>query len=506
MNIFSDINRLTNEDIRMQIALFEQISLGNALKESGNRLMGGIAEVATALVSSLWKNTTFEYEVTKMTDMISLAYKDLEGKSRDELIQLLTKQLVQKCGIAEAEKENISEERLSYLIINEASRMYNVKKNQTPANKLDCICIEYNKAFLQALHNVLVKQDAKAVKATDMMLQKRLNEVSIEEKRELHKNLMPKEFTGAGIGRIIRLERGTKNLEYVVNCLGKDIFDTVQVYITATFSAMKGLNRISRSLLAQFIYSLKYKSGFKYAVDERILPSYVPASEKKAQDEIERNFREHISNRMIIEDSIAQNIKILDKAVQEIENTKEKLESIEKEYEEIELRFEKLERQKDRYISKDTTDEAKKYFEEINSTKRSLDEVFDFKERHRNKIEELTQQQQAKEMENEKLRQELEAVKKETQDEVTKLSLKIMIGWKAFFYRFTFEDELFEKLALNFMSAERIRIEEVLKEVHELKDFSAYDASPGVVCCVTENNKNISIKIDNGHISEIDYV
>lgn len=69
----------------------------------------------------------------------------------------------------------------------------------------------------------------------------------MEIKRELQKALLPKEFSGRGIGKILRLERGTKYLERTVDIIGADCFDMTEVNIETAFAAVRGLKRISQT-------------------------------------------------------------------------------------------------------------------------------------------------------------------------------------------------------------------------------------------------------------------
>ena len=45
--------------------------------------------------------------------------------------------------------------------------------------------------------------------------------------------------------------------------------------------------------------------------------------------------------------------------------------------------------------------------------------------------------------------------------------------WRAYYFRFEFEDDVFEKVAEYFWRSERLNIEELFKEIHDSKSFIA---------------------------------
>lgn len=107
------------------------------------------------------------------------------------------------------------------------------------------------------LHTRLQKQGKEEVIHTDQKIQDAMNAVSLDTKRQLQSALMPKEFSGRCIGRILRLERSTKYLSYTVTFLGYGCFDEVLSNVSAVFSAMRAFKRISRVLFAQMIWKIK---------------------------------------------------------------------------------------------------------------------------------------------------------------------------------------------------------------------------------------------------------
>lgn len=85
---------------------------------------------------------------------------------------------------------------------------------------------------------------------------------------------MPKEFSGKGIGRILRLEKKTTYLKDVIQILGVQVFDEIAAYVTASVNVLKSFKRISCALMAQLVWKAKNAYGTGFGVNEKSLPSY----------------------------------------------------------------------------------------------------------------------------------------------------------------------------------------------------------------------------------------
>ena len=90
------------------------------------------------------------------------------------------------------ESEEPDEERLSFLIINEAAKVYGIHKYKTPSGKIEAVSTAYNNALLSVIHTRLQKQGKEEVIHTDQKIQDAMNAVSLDTKRQLQSALMSK--------------------------------------------------------------------------------------------------------------------------------------------------------------------------------------------------------------------------------------------------------------------------------------------------------------------------
>ena len=471
MNLFEGVRKMMDDEIRMQIALFRNVTLLNAAKETSGKVLGGLADIANAFAESFSKRTPFDFQVTRVCDMVRKEYDRLKANDRVQLEYELKKILTEKCReLVPEESEEPDEERLSFLIINEAAKVYGIHKYKTPSGKIEAVSTAYNNALLSVIHTRLQKQGKEEVIHTDQKIQDAMNAVSLDTKRQLQSALMPKEFSGRCIGRILRLERSTKYLSYTVTFLGYGCFDEVLSNVSAVFSAMRAFKRISRVLFAQMIWKIKNTSHLTFTIAENVLPAYLDPVRRQEFMIQEQEFRAALAGRIESEQQYAK----CEQAV-----TPE--------------------------------NETKDYYSEVNETKRRLDRAQAQLSKAGAKYREEEEKRGRAESEKNTAMLNLEVVKRKTEEEVRERAREIEKVWKAFFFRFSFEEDLFESVVIHFTRDEVLIIEEMLKELHESRNTGSFayetkqeeDHTESVTYTVTPGEKVIRIVYEKTHIMQI---
>ena len=69
-DIFTLINQLSDDDIRLQLAFFDSVTLMSAAKETGSRLLSGMAEAASSLAQIFTDKLKMGYDYKKVSDMV----------------------------------------------------------------------------------------------------------------------------------------------------------------------------------------------------------------------------------------------------------------------------------------------------------------------------------------------------------------------------------------------------------------------------------------------------
>lgn len=499
-NLFDDIDRLTTNDIRMELALIRNINLTNMAKETGNKMVGALARMASSLIQTVSQNSSVDYEVVRMSDVIRKEYDELVGMTRDELKESLKNTLMQRFNSAVGTENVLSEERVSYLIVSEAARMYDIPRYASFANKIHNIGIYYNKDVLQALHEMIRKQSPEEAEEFDQRLQKRLDIISLDAKRDLSQRLFPKEFSGRGIARVLRLERHTQYLEIAVSIMGIECFDYISAYAYTAAVSLRGFNKISRSVYAQFIWKI-------YGMTEVLrdnLPSYANTVEAASIIAKENKFRQMLKNRIEADKEIEKLRGQFEKNGQDKEKMLEKLTGMQESYDNARLEFEKLEKDKDVYMSGVRPEpETKKYYAQVNAVKRQIDTGKTELEATQKKYTELL----AKGLELDKIIQQKEVysqrLHQETNKELLEKTQEIKKKWNEFYTSIIFDDSVYGQAVLAFAREELLNIEEMLVEFMGLSDKSAFDNEAGVIYCNASEHTVVKIYHEGKTVTSI---
>ena len=153
-DIISEISRISEDELRMQIALIDNVNISNAVKETGYRLVNVLADVANSFTQSIGIKNSIDYEVKKVSDLVRedcLRYKAL---NREKLEKMLYERLEVMCPEIEGDmKDKEVKEQMSRYIIDEAASAYGINKYMSPAHKIEEISIRYNNAFLNNIMN-----------------------------------------------------------------------------------------------------------------------------------------------------------------------------------------------------------------------------------------------------------------------------------------------------------------------------------------------------------------
>lgn len=493
-DIFEGIKKMSDEDIKIQIALFENVNLLNAAKETGTRVIGSLAGLANSFAETLGRKTAFEYEVTRVSDRVRDAMSGMAGKDRIQLMYELKNQIALKCGLPAEQLEELSDRRLSFLMLSEAAKSYHIQKYATPANKIEALSIQYKELFLNSLHNRLVKQDKQQAAQCDQQIQLRLNAVSMETKRELQQALLPKEFSGKGIGRILRLERGTKYLSETITYLGTGCFDEIQCHVETVLHALRSLKKVSRVLLAELVFKAHAAYGESFTINKDLLPSYIPADKAPDYNREEKAFRMLMQQRITAKEQLEQCEQALARQDDQIAQAQEKLSLEQREYDEAQMAFMGLESRKEQYVSGQRPEsETRTYYSEVNEAKRNLDRMEAARDKQQRRVSDLTEQKKKLVTECNTARLNFEVIKHKSDEQVHVLADAIRRQWQAYYFGFTFENEVFEQTAVDFTAQERLDIEELLKEIHDSKEPQAYESAPDKIYGCTSGGKNFVI-------------
>lgn len=469
-DIISEMNNMTDDEIRMQIALMDNVNIPNAVRETGYRLINALAGAANAFTESIGIKNQIDYEIKKVSDIVrddALKYKAFD---RQKLEQMLLDRLSLMTPDIHKDEDRKKEtyERMSKVIIDEAASVYMINKYMSPAHKIEEISIRYNNDFLDNIMSQLRKPDTLQKKEYAELIGRKLGMASMDVKRQVQKTLMPEKFNGEGIIDALKKQKDTTKLEAVIRLLGYDAFKTPEAELRTFYQALRNMTRISRMQAVRYVWKISRSGEKKFYAPADLMPSYIPAGEKAAADEAGKEY-------MLMCQQMDKAGKELDRCIKDEENKLSRLEDMKEKYqsalsegEEILGKFQKLEAVKDDYIKNRKTEaESKRYYAEVNETKRELDLSREACEKKKKKLHDIERDYEMSRKKTEEKRENADRLESIVKEQTLSRAKELKLKWCAFFFKFTFDDEVFESAVRLFGREELRNIEEILKEAHD---------------------------------------
>lgn len=99
-DIFTLINQLPDDDIRLQLAFFDSVTLTSAAKETGSRLLSGMADVANSFAQMFTDKLKVGYDYKKVSDMVDSRITELKAVKREQLLMMLDIKLMELVSLS----------------------------------------------------------------------------------------------------------------------------------------------------------------------------------------------------------------------------------------------------------------------------------------------------------------------------------------------------------------------------------------------------------------------
>ena len=243
-NIFDGISKLSDDDVRYQVAVLEECTLSNAFSQMG----GTISNKAFSFLGSIRKvidgKEIMVPEIVTIEDRIKSKYEALQELDREELEIKIRKDLVEKINSASTlEMKNPSDDRISVEIIELACKKYkkDINSNLTFAQKADIIRHRYDEKILSQMQEKLSKQNEQERHETEMAIQKALDEMSGERQEELRQALNMKELNGEVLRKLFVSTAGVSVTLLVMETAGFGAYIALTTVMHAVFTTALGI-------------------------------------------------------------------------------------------------------------------------------------------------------------------------------------------------------------------------------------------------------------------------
>ena len=113
----------------------------SAAKETGSRLLSGMAEAASSLAQIFTDKLKMGYDYKKVSDMVEGRLTELKPVKREQLLKLMDIKLMELVSLSQQIDINTQEgrEKLSILVIDTAGSGYSISQYMAPAHYAGCV-------------------------------------------------------------------------------------------------------------------------------------------------------------------------------------------------------------------------------------------------------------------------------------------------------------------------------------------------------------------------------
>lgn len=513
-NIFDGLEKLSDDDIRLQIAILKNVSLFNTVMETGSRAVNRFISAAGNFLSSLSgsdkndESDLLNVKIVKVGDRIKQSFNELEKIGRKELDSVLKMELIEKCGMQITEfTDEKSDEAVAVCVVRAAAAAYHLDINQSPSILADTIKEKYYTHMIRVLHIRLIKEDENTRKMTDGACTLVLRKINIERLRELNRELQLAQFNPVSIMAAARADRTPYTLEKIVSVMGFEAFDPIKCIINTVNDGMKSLIKADRLLLANLIWASVSAYGRKLSISRDMLPSFINngringvnefdirfAEKLKLEKELERNIKDILSDisennnrHVVLENELIQAGLEHDAALFEMEDAKKNSDESSDNGRKIKEKFDEYERLHP--ISDMSNVEYRKLKSEyeqaasrVRVSESRLQRAEKILKRHEKAVLEINEKIAACNRKAAEYGNKLYDCTKEYNDIVfdldNEVNYRMMLlkkKWEQFFENINFDRNIFESVVKSFNTAELHMLEYSINDINQAYDTAAY--------------------------------
>lgn len=291
-NIFDGFDKLSDDEIRGQIALLKCVTFSNTIRERSQKAMKFLVDTAGELLGRTPANdyNAEESQLSNVRKLIDETYNSLSGLDRVALNNELNQVLINKIETLRGTRleqdlpENELRDAIHIAIIREAARVYMIDEMKAPSQQADLIHDKYYEHYLSVLRKKLDHMMPDEKQKLENRIQVAITKGNLTLMRHLANELMLREFNGRTITTKLQVSKGNATLKKVISVLGMDIFDGIDMVIATAYDSMMMFCRLERALLAEVVWTGINGYGKEMTLKRDLMPSYSPEFEEIEQE------------------------------------------------------------------------------------------------------------------------------------------------------------------------------------------------------------------------------
>ena len=343
-NIFDGLSKLSEKDLKYQIATLETMTLKNIFGEQGQKAAHHLSNAYNYARNIFNAESTGSISVVSMEERINRRVLEMTHLNHTQLKILLKDVLANKVNtVRQTLGQDYTYQELSNEIIELASLNFKneIDSDLTISQKADQITILYFQKLQKQLSQQLLKQNSEERRQTEQSIQSELNKMSSKQSQELQKALNVQDLSGETVRNALTSGGGGALTLLAINGAGFGAYIALSTILHAVFTTTLGItlpfaaytsaasflsfftgpagwlilggaqvialrknkNKLTYELLAQVVFlSVQTHGNFFDETSNIDLPDYMPdmgRDKKKAQEKKILELKSQITNKEI---------------------------------------------------------------------------------------------------------------------------------------------------------------------------------------------------------------
>lgn len=499
-NIFSAINELDEVTLINLICNVEIINVSNVIGQYGNGVKTKVHKLKNSTASFFGKSkyiTEVPEEITVETKT-NLLTKQLIKLDKQSLQKRLKNSIKNRLDI----DENISEERLSFLLVNSACNYYeDIDENLTQSAKIDAI----KRRFAEKIASIIQEtaNDSKKGMELEKNLDDEINNMTHDQREQLKQQLNLERLNGEAVRELLKKTGGASALVLMPTLAGFGSYAALTTIMHAVFTTALGITlpfaaytgatsllsivagpigwisvlgiggfvlsknskKLTYNVMSQVVGLSAYSYGKDFTPKAESMPSWIPEEKRKEHRIDEEKYQNEKKENIELKQKLNRLFDKMEINNYLLEDEKNKKEQLEKEREQL---LRKLNDDSEFYD--EMLEDLSKDLKKINT---ELEKKAAVIEKHETTIEEA---KCSLEQKNEELTRSNEKLNKKE----TSKSNELQKNWEGKFERIEFSKKVFKEVIRGFEKVEdKIKIEQALSDLNNAQNPRELDKERG---------------------------
>ena len=270
LTIFTGINKMSDDDLRYQVAIIENCNLGNITAEYFHNVGSKISKTARNIKSFFYsekeKHTNINENINTLNAKIQNSIKYYNHVPREVVMERLLHNLRLHTGY----DRGITDKKIiSYNVVDKAASYLKINNELPHHEKIESIYRRYLERIANHVDSMLAKQTEEQITSFDTTLEKNISLLSESDKKKMKAALQLEQLTGESVRKAIKTTGATTFITYLFSQFGSymaaisivhAVF-TVGMGVVLPFGVYTGLSSVLGFLTGPFSLVILFTVG-----------------------------------------------------------------------------------------------------------------------------------------------------------------------------------------------------------------------------------------------------